>query len=100
MSPTLEVWGVAYGDDVRSIMLLCPEHSAWPSDPEFALPLGLHAFRVKARAWRRRVLRSAEKHGSGCVECAVRAGRGLVATEVGPIGIVKASELDVSGGDA
>ena len=100
MKHTLEVWAVASGDDVRSVMLLCREHASWPNDPDFFLPLGMHVFRVKARAWRRRVLRSAEKNGSGCVECAVRAGRRLVATDVGPIGIVKASEMDVTGGDA
>jgi hypothetical protein len=100
LNHALQAWAVARGDDVVTVMLLCPVHASWPNDPDFALPFGLVAFRVRARAWVRRLLRSAEKRGAGCTECAIRAGRVVRAVDAGPIGNVKVADLAVTGGEA
>lgn len=100
MTPSLQVWAIARGDDVLSVMLLCREHASWPSDPDFSLPPGFSALRVKARAWVRRVLRSADERGAGCTECAIRAGRTLRTSGAGAIGSVKVADLAIAGGEA
>jgi hypothetical protein len=96
----LEVWAVACGDNVQTVMLLCAEHASWPSRSDFWLPMGAVAVRVRARAWVRRVLRSAEKRGAGCTECGIRAGRRLLASDVGAIGSIKVADVAVAGGEA
>ena len=86
----LQLWGVAAGEKVYTIAVLCREHvSAVESD----LPLGMHLFRVRARAWVRRARERARKFGAGRSECAGGAGRRLRLTDVGAVGAITRSEL-------
>ena len=100
MNRNLQVWAIVLRDDVQSIVVLCPEHASWTGDPDFWLVDGARAVRVRARAWVRQVLRSAQKRGSGCTECAARAGAPLRLTDAGPLGSIKTSDVDMPGGEA
>lgn len=101
MRRDLEVWAVARSNgDVLAVFPICAEHAAWTRSPDFSLAPGTHAFRVKARAWVRRILRRCERNGSGCVECALREGRAPILSDAAPLGTVKVRDLDTEGATA
>jgi hypothetical protein len=91
----LQVWAVAKGDDVLVVSALCAEHAAVAHE-QVGLPIGFHAFRVRARAWVRRVLSGSSR----CSECATRGRAIMRLVDVGPIGDVRVGHLSVDGGEA
>lgn len=94
--PNLQIWAVARGDEVLTMGLLCLEHAGWSRDPDFEQVPGVTIFRVRAKAIVREMLRG----GGGCVECAARGGKSLLAWRGPKLGELRRSHLAQEGGEA